>query len=323
MDRRKLAIGFVLYGESTTKYLGDFLPSLIASAANCGLDTVIMAFDNGPENFTASRDFLRDYDQVVLLGGGRNLGFAGANNQLIAAASEAGANYFLTINPDTLLEVDSLKELLRPMENNISLAAVSPKLRRWDFATKIKTGLLDTCGIVVGTGLQFHDLGQGEVDRGQYDEAAIAGPSGAAALYRISALARVKDEHGYFDERFFMYKEDCDLTYRLRLLNLPSALAPLSIIYHDRSAATDKFNLLTRFKGVLTKKPQILAWSYYGDWLMIFKHWSGLALTDKLAVSWYRFLSLAYALVFNRELFTEIKRAKRSSVSSRPAGEIA
>lgn len=313
MDRRKLAIGFVLYGESTTKYLGDFLPSLIASAANCGLDTVIMAFDNGPENFTASRDFLRDYDQVVLLGSGRNLGFAGANNQLIAAASEAGANYFLAINPDTLLEVDSLKELLRPMENNISLASVSPKLRRWDFANKIKTGLLDSCGIVVGRGLQFRDLGQGEVDRGQYNEAVITGPSGAAALYRISALARIKDEYGYFDERFFMYKEDCDLAYRLRLLKLPSALAPLSIIYHDRSAATDKFNLLSRFKAVLNKNSKVLAWSYYGDWLMIFKHWSTLSVVDKLVVSWYRFLSLTYALVFNRELFAEIKKAMQTT----------
>lgn len=313
MHHRKLAIGFILYGESTTKYLGDFLPSLMTAASHCELDLAIMAWDNGPEGYDANRQILNSYDQVTVMGVGHNLGFARANNALIKAAAEVGATYFLAINPDTLLEPDALQELLRPMESNSSLAAVSPKLRRWDFANQTKTNFLDTCGIVIGTGLQFRDLGQGKADQGQYDEAVIAGPSGAAALYRMSALARIKDQHGYFDERFFMYKEDCDLVYRLQLAKLPTALAPRAIIYHDRSAATDKFNLLARFKGVLNKKTQILAWSYYGDWLMVFKHWSTLSPIDRLVVIWYRSLALAYALVFDRRLFKEITKAKSAA----------
>ena len=313
MDRRKLAIGFLLYGDSTARYLEYFLPSLLAAIDNCGLDTIIMAWDNGPRGFVANRQFLDAYPEIVLMGNGVNDGFAKANNALISAASEAGATYFLALNPDTLLAPDALQELLRALESNISLASVSPKLLRWDFAHKQPTQVIDTCGIVLNAGLQFRDLGQAELDQGQYDQVEILGPSGCAALYRLSALARVRDEHGYFDERFFMYKEDCDLAYRLRVSALASALVPTAIIYHDRSASNNNFSLWGRLLNMRYKSKQVQAWSFYGDWLIFFKHWPTLKLPDRLAAIFYRLLALAYALVFNRQLLVEITKAKQVS----------
>jgi len=313
MDRRKLAIGFIIYGSSTTKYLADFLSSLIISADSCGLDTVIIAWNNGPKDYSDNINFVRANDRIVLLGNGENIGFAKANNNLIAAAREAEANYFLAINPDTLLEPDSIKELLRPMETNVSIAATSPKVRRWDFAHKQKTNFIDTCGIVISAGLQFKDLGQGEEDAGQYDDAQILGPSGCVALYRMSALAKIKDEHGYFDDRFFMYKEDCDLALRMKLNKLQSVFTHQSIVYHDRTASASGDSLLARFKNQRQKSNLVRQWSYYSQWLIYFKHWYALNLLNKFAVILYGLAGVFYAILFDRILLTEISNAKKAA----------
>lgn len=306
----KLAIGFIIYGQSSAKYLEQFLPSLLQAVANCGLEVLIMAYDNGPEGYADNHQLLSNYPQVTILGSGHNLGFAQSNNVMIDLAIESGANYFLTINPDTLLDVNALTQLVQTLELNQALGSASPKLLRWDFAGDAKTKSLDSCGIVLNKGLQFRDLGQGEEDHGQYDQAEILGPSGAAAIYRLSALAQVKNQHGYFDNRFFMYKEDCDLAYSLHQAGFASCLVASAIIYHDRSAANQDFSLLGRLRNMRTKSVQVQAWSYFGDWLIFFKHFSSLNLSDKLAALFYRSLSLSYALVFNRKLLSEINQAR-------------
>ena len=55
--------------------------------------------------------------------------------------------------------------------------------------------------------------------------------SGAAVLYRAEALKKV----GLFDERFFMYHEDIDLSWRIRLAGYAVELAPRSFVYHKYS----------------------------------------------------------------------------------------
>ena len=56
-------------------------------------------------------------------------------------------------------------------------------------------------------GLKFYDLGQGEEDRGQYDKFDIIAPGGAAGLFRLNLLKKIKEKDAYFDPEFFMYKD--------------------------------------------------------------------------------------------------------------------
>lgn len=111
-------------------------------------------------------------------------------------------------------------------------------------------------------GLRFVDAGQGEPDKGQYDDINILGPSGAAAMYRLEALEKAEQNGQYFDELMFMYKEDCDLAYRLKLAGYKSKCAPDAIIYHDRTARAKGEGNLKVFFNRGNKSQQIKKWSF-------------------------------------------------------------
>ncbi len=79
----------------------------------------------------------------------------------------------------------------------------------------------------------------------------ILGPSGAAGVYRLSGLEKIKVNNQYFDELMFMYKEDCDLDYRLFLAGYKSLYVSEAVIYHDRTVFSRGENDL---KVVLNRK---------------------------------------------------------------------
>ena len=303
-SRKLLVVGFILYREFTAKYLPYFLPGLTAQA-DCGCELKILAVDNSEEEDNENAEYIKkNYPDIELKWAGANIGFARAYNRMIRRAKESGAAYFLTLNPDMVLEADAIKSLTALLEGDDRLGAVSPKVRRWDFAGN-RTDYLDTCGIVLKPGLRFIDLGQGEADRGQYDNAAILGPSGAAGLYRLAALEKIKEGDDYFDERMFMYKEDCDLAYRLQAAGYISKCAGNAVVYHDRTAAGQGAGSLAAALNRKRKSRRVKEWSFLNQHIIFIKHWRTLNFLNKLAVIWYAFRMFVYVLLFERYLLKQ------------------
>ena len=88
------------------------------------------------------------------------------------------------------------------------------------------------------------DRGWLEIDAGQYDEpAGVLTTSGASVAFRMRALREV----GLFDERFFLYYEDTDLCWRLRLAGWEVRTAPASVVRHAHSATSGAQSDLHRF----------------------------------------------------------------------------
>lgn len=304
----KLAVGFLTYNDSSAKYLADFLPSLKKALDFLpSAEVSVLAFDNSSPDDNVNRLaielFNRDNDDLVeYFSAGENLGFSRAYNLLINRAAKRQTEYFLVINPDTWLEPDAIKELTAALDNDRDLAAAAPKIRRWDFSTNTKTRQLDSCGLVLKPGLRFLDLGQGQEDQNQFDRRRIIGPSGAAGLFRISSLEKLKDGEQYFDERFFMYKEDCDLAYRLSAAGLGAKFVPTAIIYHDRTAASSGSGVWRTIGDRFKKSRQIRSWSFLNQHLIFVKHWSGQKLSSKILVS-FRILSFfIFSLIFEQFL---------------------
>jgi len=107
--------------------------------------------------------------------------------------------------------------------------------------------IIDTTGLLMFKNRRVVSRGQGEKDRGQYQRGEIFGVDGAAPLYRRKALEDIKlpifkgcipksNEFEYFDEDFFMYKEDIDLAWRMQLYNWKAIYEPKAIGYHLRAA---------------------------------------------------------------------------------------
>ena len=74
------------------------------------------------------------------------------------------------------------------------------------------------------------------------------GPSASAALYLRDALEQVRLSTGeIFDSRYFMYYEDVDLAFRLRLLGYSSYFTPQAHIYHQHSATAKRHSPFKSF----------------------------------------------------------------------------
>jgi GT2 family glycosyltransferase len=300
----KLIIGFITYGESTAKYLPYFLPSLKNQTFK---DFKILAVDNtddgGHENF----DYIKNnYFEIEIIEQSRNLGFAKAYNLMINKAIDYGAEYFLAINPDIILEADAIEKLLCAFKEDESLGSVCPKILRWNFENNKKTNIIDSLGIKLLSGLRFVDLGQGEIDQSQFGKENILGPSGACALYKVETLKKIANNRQYFDEVFFMYKEDCDLAYRLNLAGFKSRCVVNAVVYHDRTVSGKGEGNLAIALNRRKKSRQAKKWSFVNQQIILCKFWSTLDMKNKFALVWTQIKLLIFITFFEPYLFGQL-----------------
>ncbi len=306
----KIAIGIICYNESSAPYLPFLFASLSEQA---GVDFTLYIADNSEEEANANKPSLATCAlpyKYYWMGG--NLGFAKAYNRLIETAIKDNCDYFFVLNPDTFLEKNTLSLLIDRLEADENLAAVSPLVLTWDFANQKKTDLVDTCGISLRRTLRFFDLGQGLKRSDLPAELSIIGPSGAAGLFRLKDLAFLKDAFGYFDERMFMYKEDCDLAYRLYLSGRKCVCVKEALMFHDRSLAKDWQNPIDRLRSRKKRSRRLRTWSFLNQQLIFVKHWRGLPLGGKISVLLYQLSILPYILFFEPFLIYELFKVRLS-----------
>ncbi len=304
----QLSIAFLVYKESSYPYLSQFLTSLKEASAflsnnNC---QILVGDNSGEDNrnrkYFENNKYLGD-KELKYYDFGQNLGFAKAFNILIKKAKANNSSYFLMLNPDILVDKEAIKNLVSKAIKNPNLASLAPKILVWDFKNNKKSSKIDSCGIVSRPGLIFKDLGQGEIDKGQYDNSSILGPSGAAALFKIEALDKIKENNAYFDENFFMYKEDCDLLYRFYVNNLESKLVPEAIIYHDRSASGGA--LIEKLKKRKKRSVQERIWSFKGQHYIFKKHWSSQNYFNKIIIIYNIVKIFVFSLFFEAFIMKE------------------
>ena len=162
----------------------------------------------------------------------RNLGYAAASNLGIGRGA---APYVLTLNQDVRLDPRYLVCLLDSMASDPHIGAAGGVLLHQEDPDGPPDGRIDSAGIEFRRGRYAVDIGQGDMDRGQYAGVReVFGVCAAAALYRRSALASVGDPHGVFDERFYMHKEDVDLAWRLRRAGFRAVVDQGARAYHAR-----------------------------------------------------------------------------------------
>jgi GT2 family glycosyltransferase len=298
----KTIVGFIIFGQHTFKYLPYFLSSL---KEQIDQDFKIIAFNNGDENGDNLKFIQANYSEIEIIGAGVNLGFAAAYNQVIRRAFDERADYFLMTNPDIIFAPDVLEKLTQRLGADKDLGSVCPKILRWDFANNIKTNIIDTYGLALKSGLRFFDIGQGKKDDQRFRYQRVIGPSGACGLFRMAALERIKENEKYLDERMFMYKEDCDLAYRLYLIHQESACVPEAVVYHDRTAAGDGLSDAAVIKARKNKSQDVRRWSLLNQQLIFKKYWHLQNFTSKISIIFYLIKSFFYTLFFETFLLKD------------------
>lgn len=321
----KLVVGFIVYKDTSLKYLEHFLPSLRQALSFLkSTDYQVLAFDNSPNEDNRNRLALEYFHHkykwsIRYYSTGQNIGFGSAYNVMIEQSVKLQAQYFFVINTDTLLEPDVIKKLILALDENPNVDAASPKIMRWEFSSLSKTGQIDSCGLQKKPGLIFYDLGQGEIDSGQYNQAEIMAPSGAAGLFKLEALKKIKDKYGYYDSRFFMYKEDCDLAYRFKLANFKAVLVPEAILYHDRTMAVYSSSWFAFLKNRRSLSKDARAWSFRNQHLLFAKYFLKETIWGKILIIKQIIFLLFFSLIleqFNLKEYFKIFKLLKTEVTS-------
>lgn len=176
-----------------------------------------------------------------------NIGFAAANN-LGYSSLEESLDYILFLNPDVILPKDFLEKALAWMQTagREKVGAITGPLLGWDLEKEAPTGLIDSTGIFETGYGRFYDRAQGYQARHNPFQQLERLPAicGALMFCRKGALESVKLPHfQIFDEDFFCYKEDIDLSYRLRKKGWTLCYVPEFVAYHARGWKTKRSDM--------------------------------------------------------------------------------
>lgn len=218
----------------------DLLANCLRSAQAQTIPTEIVVVDNGSVDNSVEL-IESQFPHVTLLKNPVNLGFAGGVNTGIEYALEHGTEAIALLNNDAIPDVYWLDHLAGTLEHNDHAGIVTSKIMRSD-----KKHLDSTGDFYSAWGTAF-PRGRDELDIGKYDKTeAVFAASGGASLYRAKMLREV----GLFDEDFFAYYEDVDLSFRARLQGWEILYQPKAVVYHEVGATSSKVHDFGTYHGL-------------------------------------------------------------------------
>jgi GT2 family glycosyltransferase len=203
-----------------------------------------------------------------------NVGFAAANN--LAARRAEDCEWIALLNPDAFPAPTWLEELVAAAESHPGYSFFASRLDAADASTLDGRG--DSYHVSGWAWQRDHGAPRTDVEEGPPHE--VFSPCAAAAMYRREAFL----EAGGFDERFFCYAEDTDLSFRLRLAGHRCLYVPQALVEHVGSATTGResdFGIYHAHRN--------LVWTYFKNmpsplvWLYLPQH----VLMNLLVIAWF------------------------------------
>ena len=238
-----------------------------------------------------------------------NLGFAGAHNKFI---SETDSDIVIPLNPDAFMRQGYIRSLIKAFDDPLVAAASGKMLKPESCGEEY---ILDGTGIILSRSRRGRERGQHQIDRGQFDSGReVFGVSGTASAYRKSALDKVcMFGLEFYDEDFFAYWEDLDLSWRLRLAGYKCAYVPEAIVYHPRAVGQSKggyrhfISFIKHHRAIPLKVQQ---WSWRNHLFCILKNDFGRSFWKDLPfIATREALMFIYILCFHPRTLCAVPRA--------------
>ena len=223
-----------------------FLEQALLSVRNAsrGLSVEVFVVDNNSVDDSVHMVQTK-FPEVKVIANKENVGFSKANNQAIRLSD---GKYVLLLNPDTVLQEDTLQKCLDLMDTRADIGGLGVKMVDGSgaFLPESKRGFpspfvafCKTFGLstLFPKSRVFNRYHLGYLDENESHEVDVL--AGAFMLLRRSVL----DEVGLLDEAFFMYGEDIDLSYRIAKAGHRNFYFADTAIIHYKGESTKKGSL--------------------------------------------------------------------------------
>ena len=249
----KITGSIVLYKNEESVVLES-----IKSFLNSKSDVILYLIDNSPTNNL--KDIYQD-DRIIYIHNPENPGFGASHNLAFKFSIRENAKYHFVINPDVYFDVDVITNMVNFMEDNDNVGMVMPRILNIDGTAQFLPKLLPSPYSLLMRKVKFpksiynkfiNKYELREIEENLIYEAPIL--SGCFTLFRTEALKEV----GLYDEKFFMYFEDWDISRRMHL-KYKTIYLPDAYIYHGYESGANKNKNL--FKIYLSS-----AFYYFSKW---------------------------------------------------------
>ena len=258
MKDYKVSVCIVTYNNKDK--ISATINSVIEQTKGVELDFYIV--DNNSTDGTAK--FIKEnFPTVNVIESGENSGFGAGHNKVLPFLD---SKYHVVVNPDIILKDDVITELCEYADEHEEVGLLSPQIRFEDGRIQ-QLGKRNPTVRYLGS----HWFHKGDepsktmieycmLDMPQDKPFEISNATGCFMFFRTKAFK----ELGGFDERFFMYLEDCDIARRISESEKYKALHyPMADVYHlwERGSKKSRKLLMIHIKSIIT---YFLKWGFFG-----------------------------------------------------------
>jgi len=230
----KIDVSIIIPNYNGEKYIANCLDSLSDQSFDAiGNSEIIVVDDCSSDN---SVSIIKNFQNTKLIENSINSGFARSVNQGIRAST---GKYCLLLNNDVVVDRDFVKNLYDHINKNPRVFSVSSKMIRYYERDK-----LDDAGDFYNILGWAYKRGDGKSRQAFNKSTSIFSTCAGAGIYRRAIL----DEIGLFEEAFFAYMEDVDLSYRGLIYGYENHYEPRAFCYHIGSATTADGEKYSPFK---------------------------------------------------------------------------
>lgn len=233
-------ISIIIPNFNGEKYIENCLMSLQGQSIN---NFEIIVVDDCSTD--RSLEILKRHCEIMLIENSENSGFAVSVNNGIKKAS---GKFIILLNNDVVVEKDFVEQLWKAIVKNSNIFSVSSKMIRYYERDKID----DTGDFYTILGWAYK-RGDGKSMNLLKRSTRVFSTCAGAGIYRKSVF----DEIGFFDEKYFAYMEDVDISYRGLIHGYQNWYEPRAICYHIGSATTAEGNKYSAFKVAISSRNNI------------------------------------------------------------------
>ncbi len=235
-------LSIIIVNYNVKFYLEQCLFSVLRASKNINAEIIVV--DNNSVDDSAKM-VSNKFPSVILIRNNTNVGFSKANNKALAVAK---GKYCLLLNPDTIVEESSFEKCISFMDSNPEAGLIGVKMinGKGKFLPESKRSLptpvvafykIFGLSAIFPRSPKFGKYHLHYLNPDVLSEVDVI--SGAFMFIRKKALEKT----GFLDEKYFMYGEDIDLSYKVKKAGYKNYYFPDTVIIHYKGASTKKENL--------------------------------------------------------------------------------